>query len=114
MDRKAALHELKHQVRKHRIADNDVNSLVQEDSNETNTSKASVTNELKNYVVLHGNEQVAVDDVWGIGKSIGIKFNGDKANMFNVLSHRGRRSVCGGGGSVGEGVVKDDKGVGRK
>lgn len=35
--------------------------------------------------MLHGNEQVAVDDVWGIGKSIGIKFTGDKANMFNVF-----------------------------
>lgn len=42
-----------------------------------------------------------VEDVWAIGKAIGVKFNGDKANMFNVLSHPGGGS--GGKGSVGEG-----------
>jgi len=80
-----------------------VHNVRQEGSNET-TYEASVNNDWKNYIVLHGNEQVAVDDVWDIGKSIGIKFNGDKANMFNVLSHRGRKSLCGGGGLAGEGV----------
>lgn len=40
-----------------------------------------------------------VEDVRGIGKAIGVKFNGDKANIFNVLSHRG-----GGGWGVVERV----------
>jgi len=45
--------------------------------------------------VLHDSDEVAVEDVWGIGKVIGLKFNGDKANMFNVLSRGGRRTCTG-------------------
>jgi len=48
---------------------------------------------------MHGNEKVAVEDEWGVGKAIGVKFNGDPANMFNVLSRAGR-----GKKGVGEGV----------
>ncbi|XP_045831090.1 uncharacterized protein LOC123922415 [Trifolium pratense] len=29
---------------------------------------------------------MAVNDVWGIGKAIGVKFKGDNVNMFNLLS----------------------------
>jgi len=50
--------------------------------------------------VLHGNEEMGVEDVWGIGKEIGVKFNGDKANMFNVLSRASRKSS--GRGEKGE------------
>jgi len=106
-DRKATLHELQHQVRK-RGGGN-----LKAGSSET-TSEVSLNNDWKNCIVLHGNEQVAVDYVWGIGNSIGLKFTGDKANMFNVLSHRGRKSVCGWGGSAGEGVGKKGEGVGEE
>jgi hypothetical protein len=41
-------------------------------------------------VVLHGNEEVAVEDVWGIGKAIGVKFDGENHNMFSVLSRAGK------------------------
>ncbi|MCI40977.1 hypothetical protein A2U01_0062210, partial [Trifolium medium] len=34
---------------------------------------------------MHGNEKMAVEDVWGIGIAIGVKFNGDNANRFNAL-----------------------------
>ncbi|MCI78073.1 hypothetical protein A2U01_0099343, partial [Trifolium medium] len=34
---------------------------------------------------MHGNEKLAVDDVWGIGKAIGVEFKGDNANMFDAL-----------------------------
>jgi hypothetical protein len=47
------------------------------------------TNDWKNWVVVHGNNQMVVDDVWGIGKTIGLMFRGDKENMFNVLSRAG-------------------------
>ncbi|MCI67977.1 hypothetical protein A2U01_0089236, partial [Trifolium medium] len=39
---------------------------------------------------MHGNEQLAVDDVWGIGKAIGVKFNNDNANMFSALARTGK------------------------
>jgi hypothetical protein len=51
---------------------------------------------------MHGNEKVVVEDVWEVGKAIGVKFNGDHANMFNVLSRTGRRKK-----GVGEGVSWD-------
>jgi len=41
--------------------------------------------------VLHGKDELALKDVQGIGESIGVKFNGDKTNMFNVLSRVGRK-----------------------
>ncbi|MCI66470.1 sulfate transporter, partial [Trifolium medium] len=54
-----------------------------------NSSSASVSNDWKNWVVMQGNDQMVVDDVWGIGKAIRVKFRGDNANMFNVLSRAG-------------------------
>ena len=41
--------------------------------------------------MLHGKDELALKDVQGIGESIGVKFNGDKTNMFNVLSRVGRK-----------------------
>ncbi|MCI71558.1 hypothetical protein A2U01_0092821, partial [Trifolium medium] len=43
-----------------------------------------------NWVAVQGNDQMAVDDVWGIAKAIGVKFKGDNVNMFNVLSRVGK------------------------
>jgi hypothetical protein len=37
-------------------------------------------------VAVHGNEELALEDVRGIGQSIGVKFRGGQENMFNVLS----------------------------
>ncbi|MCI53154.1 hypothetical protein A2U01_0074400 [Trifolium medium] len=39
---------------------------------------------------MQGTDQMALDDVWGIGKALGVKFKGDNANMFNVLSRAGK------------------------
>ncbi|MCI72878.1 endonuclease/exonuclease/phosphatase family protein, partial [Trifolium medium] len=50
---------------------------------------ASVNKDWEHWVVMHGNEKVAVKDVRGIRETIGVKFNGGDANMFRVLSVRG-------------------------
>ncbi|MCI33296.1 hypothetical protein A2U01_0054513 [Trifolium medium] len=59
---------------------------------------------------MHGNEKVTVEDVWGIGKAICVKFNGDDANMFKALSKegRGRKKLKVAG--EGEGRVKTGEG----
>ncbi|MCI96836.1 endonuclease/exonuclease/phosphatase family protein, partial [Trifolium medium] len=44
-----------------------------------------VNNDWKNWVVMHGNERMAVEDVWGIGKAISVKFTDDNANRFSAL-----------------------------
>jgi hypothetical protein len=82
---------------------------------------SSVNNDWKNLVILHGNEEVALDDVWGIGKVICVKFNGDKSIMVNVVSRwrgsskhvsndlngkKGRRGEEGGGFGGGWDILK--------
>ena len=73
-----------------------------EDRNSSVCSQASVNKDWENWAVLHGNNEVAVEDVWAIAKAIGVKFNGDKANMFNVLSRGRNRSGKGGWGEGGQ------------
>jgi len=41
-------------------------------------------------VVLHGNDKVAVEDVRGIGKAIGVDFSGVTHNRFEVYSGAGK------------------------
>jgi hypothetical protein len=40
-------------------------------------------------VAVHGNDQLAMEDIPGIGQTIGVTFRGDKENMFNALSRAG-------------------------
>jgi hypothetical protein len=61
-------------------------------------SQSSVNNDWTNWLVLHGNKQDAVEDVCGIGKAVGLKFQGDKNNSFDVLSGAGRKNKEGDGG----------------
>jgi len=37
-------------------------------------------------MVLRGNEETKADDIQGIGKTIGISFNGNNHNKFSILS----------------------------
>jgi hypothetical protein len=58
-------------------------------SHEVSSSSVSLNNDWENWVALQGNDQLVIDDVCGIGNSIGVKVKGDTANMFNVLSRAG-------------------------
>jgi len=64
------------------------------------TSQTSVNKEWNNWLVLHGNDKVTSEDVCEIGRTVGLKFNGDKNNMFDVLSGVGRKTREGGGEGV--------------
>jgi len=64
------------------------------------TSQTSVNNDWNNWLVLHGNDKVMSDDVCEIGRTVGLKFSGDKNNMFDVLSGVGRKNSEGGGDGV--------------
>jgi len=101
-DRNNVLKELKKQARKHRggLVNNGIKVKEGVVSGPSETSQASVNKDWHNWVVLHGDEDVAVEDVWGIGKAIGVRFNGGKANMFDVLFRKGRRRQIGEEGSV--------------
>jgi len=47
------------------------------------------SDDLKNWMVLHGKPQEVTTDVCEVGKAIKLKFNRDGDNMFNVLSKKG-------------------------
>jgi hypothetical protein len=42
---------------------------------------------------VHGDDQLALEDVRGIGQSIGVAFRGGKENMFNALSRTAKGKV---------------------
>jgi len=86
-----------------------VNVVSQSNSN-CSSSSGSVNNDWSHWVVMHGDEKVAVEDVWGIGKAIGVQFNGDTHNMFGLLARDGKgrgkmrsQEVVEGGCSSGRG-----------
>ncbi|PNX64490.1 hypothetical protein L195_g054045, partial [Trifolium pratense] len=72
-DRREVLKVLKKNVRRRRGGD-EVNrscSMSRRFSSDKSSSSPSVNNDWQNWVAMQGTEQMAVDDVWGIGKSIG-------------------------------------------
>lgn len=67
-DRKEVLNVLKSKVRKRRqgTSSKGVKVTNGEASNMSGSSEGSACDDWKNWVILHGNEEVAVEDVWGI------------------------------------------------
>ncbi|CAJ2645133.1 unnamed protein product [Trifolium pratense] len=113
-DRGEVLKILKKHVRRRRGGDN-INrscSVSRRTSSVESSSSSSVNNEWQNWVAMQGSEQMVVDDVWGIGKAIGVKFKGDNVNMFRVLSraNKGKKELPGphheGGSSARYGVLE--------
>ncbi|MCI29560.1 sulfate transporter, partial [Trifolium medium] len=72
-DRGEVLKILKKSVRRSRGGDgvNRSCSVSRQATSEESASSGSINNDWKNWVDVHGDEQMAVDDVWGIGKAIG-------------------------------------------
>ena len=67
-------------------------------SNESNrASLSSVNNDWKHWLALHGDEKTVNKDVCDITHTVGLKFQGDKNNMFDVLSGTGRKNNGDGG-----------------
>ncbi|PNX58390.1 putative sulfate transporter, partial [Trifolium pratense] len=91
-DRSEVLKVLKKRVRRRRGGD-DVNrscTVSRQVPSGESSSSGSINNDWTNWVAVQGNDHMAVDDVWGIGKAIGLKFKGDNVNMFNILSRAGK------------------------
>ena len=104
-DRKNIMKILRKKIRK-RSGRKEPRGGVSMESNHissNDSSSMSVNNDWQHWVVMHGNEKVAVEDVWGVGKAIGVKFNGDPTNMFNMLSRAGRGKNGNGEGVQGGG-----------
>jgi len=90
-DRREILNTLKKRARKRRDTNlsKHVNEEVSQGSSDTTSSSASENKDWNHWAVLHGKEKEAAEDVWWIGKAIGLHFEGDTHNMFSVLSRSG-------------------------
>jgi hypothetical protein len=87
-DRGEALKALGRCVRRRKAGVQVTSSNFQGDPASTDVSSESGTkdNDWRNWVAVHGNEELALEDVRGIGQSIGVKFRGSQENMFNALT----------------------------
>lgn len=111
LDRKQILHILKKQKRhiKVRKGKNHSKEAGTSTSESSKNSNSSINHDWENWVILHGKHQAAVDDVKDIGKKVGLTFNCDTGNNFNLLTKEGRKEWRAAGGSeVGRGSMGDD------
>ncbi|CAJ2632329.1 unnamed protein product [Trifolium pratense] len=92
-DRCEVLKALKKKVRRRRGGDgfNRSCSMSRHVSSGDSVSSGSINNDWTNWVAIHGNDQVAVDDVWGIGKAIGVNSTlwGNSSHGFSYRSSVG-------------------------
>jgi len=100
-DRREVLRALRRTSRKRKAVPSTSKAKVTPKSSSPNSaSQTSVNTDWNNWLVLHGNDKVRSDDVSEIGRSIGLNFNGDKNNKFDVLSGVGRQTRVSGGVDV--------------
>jgi len=87
-DLTTVLHDLKRRIckRQGKVGVTRSVEIVSKVVSEGASSSSSVNNDWKNWVVLRGNEDVEVEDVWGMGKAIRVILKGTNHTMFSVLS----------------------------
>jgi len=90
-DRCAMLSTLKKRAKKRRypVRPQSAGEEISQGTSDEVSSSESVNKEWNHWVVLYGKEKEAAEDVWGIGKAIGLPFEGDNHIMFSVLSRVG-------------------------
>jgi len=95
-DQQEVLRALRRTMKQRRKVSNVSKAKVM--SNESNSaSLSSVNNDWKHWLALHGDEKTVNKDVCDIVHTVGLKFQGDKNNMFDVLSGTGRKNNGDGG-----------------
>jgi len=87
------------------------NSIDKVVSLDVGNSVSDTHGDWKNWLILLDKTKRDMKDGVDIGKTFGLKFNGDNANMFNVIFRGGNNGISGGGVHVesicegnGEGV----------
>jgi len=101
-DRKQILQILKKQKRRRKAKTVTVSSTAIGVSATVSTknSSSSTNDDWVNWVHLHGEPKSVAEDVKELGKVVGVKYQCDTSNNFNLLSREGRRLWRTAGGSV--------------
>lgn len=60
-------------------------------SHSSNNYISSVNHDWENWAHLHGKADVVAADVQSLGKVVGVKYQCDTLNSFNLLTREGRR-----------------------
>ncbi|GAU38018.1 hypothetical protein TSUD_395770 [Trifolium subterraneum] len=103
-DRREVLRIIKkNEIRRRGRASNHRPYDVQNTCNsEEGPSSGSINNDWQNWVVMQGNDKAAEDDVWGIGKVIGVTPPSVNANSFNALVRAGKGQLASADAAQGE------------
>jgi len=92
-DRKEVLRVLQRKMKQRKAVSGSSNAKLNSNvPSPSDASQSSVNNDWENLLVLNTNKKTTVDDVCDIGKKIGLKFEGDKNNKFDVLSGVGEEN----------------------
>jgi len=86
-ERKQILDFLRKQKRKRKegAAKHQTKATNVSTSDSSNKSSSSVNNDWENWVLLHGKKEESAADVSDLGKVVGMKFQCDTSNSFNLL-----------------------------
>jgi hypothetical protein len=92
-DRKHILSILKKHKNKRNLRDACDNSkaAISSTSDSSKISTSSVNKDWENFVVLHGKPEKVAKDVGGIGRTVGVSYECDTKNCFDLLTKKGRR-----------------------
>jgi hypothetical protein len=62
-------------------------------SDSSNNTSSAVNKDWEHWVALHSKPKVVAEDVRDIGKVVGVKYNCETANRFNLLTKDGRKEL---------------------
>jgi hypothetical protein len=92
-DRKHILSILKKHKNKRNLRDASDKSkaAISSTSDSSKISNSYVNKDWENFVVLHGKPEKVAEDVRGIGRAVGVSYECDTKNSFDLLTKKGRR-----------------------
>jgi hypothetical protein len=107
-DRGEALKALGRCVRRRRVGGivNSSSFAGCQASSDVSSASGPSDDDWRNWVAVHGNDEMALEDVRGIGHSIVVNFRGGQENMFSALIRTGKDKLESSGRQQGTGVRK--------
>jgi hypothetical protein len=75
-------------------------------SSDVSSASGPSDDDWRNWVAVHGNDELTLEDVRGIGNSIGVNFRGGQENMFSALIRAGKDKLESSGRLQGTGSRK--------
>jgi len=92
MDRRDILKILKNKERKRKVRKLSSSKAVANSTSDSSKNSSSIgNNDWENWVLVHGKPKAVAEDVRVIVKAVGVQYNCDLNNNFNLLTREGRK-----------------------